>query len=210
MSTSSERARRAADAVKGKKAQSPSGKPAGAEGSATREERLAAAEAVAAEAAVAAAQAAEAAKAAVAAAAALRKEVKLEAEGSVGSPSPERRRRISPSPKRHRGRRGHSPIVQVYRDPGGGWPQLTHANYHDWSLLMKVKLQAQGLWDAVRYGNVDYDEDRRALEALCAAVPPEVGASIANKPTAKHAWEAIATRRRRRARPARHSAAAPR
>ena len=136
---------------------------------------------------MAAAQAAEAAKAAVAAAAALRKEVKLEAEGSVGSPSPERRRRVSPSPKRHRGRRGRSPIVQVYRDPGGRWPQLTRANYHDWSLLMKVKLQAQGLWDAVRYGNVDYDEDRRALEALCAAVPPEVGASIANNPTAKHA-----------------------
>jgi len=102
MSTSSERARHAADAAKGKKAQSPSGKPAGAEGSATLEERLAAAEAVAAEAAVAAAQAAEAAKAAVAAAAALRKEVKVEAEKSVGSPSPERSRRISPSPERRR------------------------------------------------------------------------------------------------------------
>jgi len=192
MSTSSERARRAADAAKGKKPQSPSGKHAGAEGPATLEERLAAAEAVAAEAAVAAAQAAEAAKAAVAAAAALRKEVKLEAEGFVGSPSPERRRRVSPSPEC---RRGRSPIVQVYRDPGGGWPQLTHANYHDWSLLMKVKLQARGLWDAVRYVNVDYDEDRRTLEALCAAVPPEVGASITNKPTAKHVSEAIATRR---------------
>ena len=30
---------------------------------------------------------------------------------------------------------------------------------------------------------MDYDEDRRALEVLCAAVPPEVGASFANKPT---------------------------
>jgi len=42
---------------------------------------------------------------------------------------------------------------------------------------------------------VDYDEDRRALEVLCAAVPPEVGAPITNKSMAKHAWEAIATRR---------------
>jgi len=94
---------------------------------------------------VAAAQAAEAAKAVVAAAATLRKEVKLEAEESVGSPIPERCRGVSPSPERCRGRRGRSPIVQVYRDPGGRWPQLTHANYHDWSLLMKVKLQARGL-----------------------------------------------------------------
>jgi len=106
---------------------------------------LAAAEAMAAGAAVAAAQAAEAAKAVVAAAATLRKEVKLEAEESVGSPSPERRLGVSPSPERCRGRRGRSPIVQVYRDPGGRWPQLTRANYHDWSLLMKVKLQARGL-----------------------------------------------------------------
>ena len=43
---------------------------------------------------------------------------------------------------------------------------------------MKVKLKARGVWDAVRYDEVDYDEDRRALEALCAAVPPEVGASV--------------------------------
>ena len=75
---------------------------------------------MAAGAAVAAAQAAEAAKAVVAAAATLRKEVKLEAEESVGSPSPERCRGVSPSPERCRGRRGRSPIVQVYRDPGGG------------------------------------------------------------------------------------------
>jgi len=52
---------------------------------------------------------------------------------------------------------------------------------------MKLKLQARGLWDAVRYGDVDYDEDRCTLEALCAAVPQEVGSSIANNPAAKHA-----------------------
>ena len=122
---------------RGRSLKSPSGKHAGAEGPATLEERLAATEAVAAK---AAAQAAEAANAAVAVAEALHKEVKIEAEESGGSRSPEHRRRVSPSPERRRGRRGNSPIVQVYRDPGGGWPQLTRSNYHDWSLLMKVKL----------------------------------------------------------------------
>jgi hypothetical protein len=32
----------------------------------------------------------------------------------------------------------------IYRDSGAGtpWPMLTKSNYHEWSLLMKVKLQA--------------------------------------------------------------------
>ena len=84
-------------------------------------------------------------------------------------------------------------MVQVYRDIGGGWPMLTRANYHEWSLLMKVKLQARGLWEAVAYGDVIYEDDRWALEALCAAVPADLGATLANKPTAKLAWEAIAS-----------------
>ena len=56
-------------------------------------------------------------------------------------------------------------------------------------------LQALFLWDAIKYDGADYEQDRRALEALCAAVPPEIGATIANKPTAKLAWEAIEARR---------------
>ena len=47
----------------------------------------------------------------------------------------------------------------------------------------------------VHVGDVSYDDDRRALEALCATVPIELGASIANKATAKLAWESIATAR---------------
>ena len=118
---------------------------------------------------------------------------------SVGSwsPSPEHRYQ-SPSPKRQRGRRGRSPAPQtVYCDSGAGtsWPMLTKSNYHEWSLLMKVKLQARHLWDAVHLGGVTYEEDRRALEALCAAVPLDIAASIANKRTAKLAWDAIALRR---------------
>jgi hypothetical protein len=30
------------------------------------------------------------------------------------------------------------------------------------------------MWEAVRYGDVDYYEDRRALNALIAAIPSEM------------------------------------
>ncbi|CAA6674804.1 unnamed protein product [Spirodela intermedia] len=57
---------------------------------------------------------------------------------------------------------------------------LTKTNYSDWALLMKVKLRARLLWTAIEKG---------------AAVPPEMWPVIANKETAKEAWEAIATMR---------------
>ena len=138
MSTSSKRA--AAAAAKGKDV---SGSGHGEDQA--REARLAAAEAAAAQAAQAAAQAAQAAQAA---AAALRQEIedgKPAFDGSERFHTPERRRHLSPSPDRRHMRRGRSPVVQVYRDIGGRWPMLTRANYHEWSLLMKVKLQARGL-----------------------------------------------------------------
>jgi hypothetical protein len=34
---------------------------------------------------------------------------------------------------------------------------------------MRVRLQVRHMWEAVRYGDVDYHEDRRALDALIAA-----------------------------------------
>jgi hypothetical protein len=37
------------------------------------------------------------------------------------------------------------------------------------------------MWDTVRYGDADFDEDQRALEALLAAVPAEMHSSLANK-----------------------------
>jgi hypothetical protein len=88
-------------------------------------------------------------------------------------------------------------LQTVYHDAGAGtpWPMLTKSNYHEWSLLMKVKLQARRLWEAVHVSGVDYDDDRRALETLCAAVPTKLGTSLANKPTTKLAWEAIAAAR---------------
>jgi hypothetical protein len=73
------------------------------------------------------------------------------------------------------------------------WPMLTKTNYNDCSLLMKVKLQARQLWDAVKFGNAEFHEDRLALDALLAFVPSEMVASLADKPTAKDAWDSIAT-----------------
>jgi hypothetical protein len=51
------------------------------------------------------------------------------------------------------------------------------------------------MWEAVRYDDVDYYEDRRALDALIAAVPPEMQFSLSKKRTAKEAWDAIAAAR---------------
>jgi hypothetical protein len=48
------------------------------------------------------------------------------------------------------------------------------------------------MWEAVRYGDVNYYEDRRALDALIAAVPFEMQVSLSKKRTAKEAWDTIA------------------
>jgi len=71
------------------------------------------------------------------------------------------------------------------------YPQLTRTNYEDWSLLMRVKLEARGLWDAVEHGDADRQEDRMAVDAILSAVPAEMILPLASKHTAKEAWEAI-------------------
>jgi hypothetical protein len=43
------------------------------------------------------------------------------------------------------------------------------------------------MWEAVQYGDVDYCEDRRALDALIAAVPLEMQFSLSKKRTVKEA-----------------------
>jgi hypothetical protein len=57
---------------------------------------------------------------------------------------------------------------------------------------MRVRLQVRHMWEAVRYRNVDYYEDRRALDALIAAVSPKMQFSLSKKRTAKEAWDTIA------------------
>ena len=79
--------------------------------------------------------------------------------------------------------------------PSGGWPTLTKTNYVEWAVVMRVRLQVRHMWDVVQYDDVDYDEDRRALDALIAAIPPEMQFSLSQKETAKEAWDAIAAAR---------------
>jgi hypothetical protein len=96
------------------------------------------------------------------------------------------RRRGSPSSDRYHGYHG---IQAIIRDvsPGGGWPTLTKTNYVEWAAVMRLRLQVRHMWEAVWYDNVDYYEDRRALDALIAAVPSEMQFSLSKKWTAKEA-----------------------
>ena len=121
----------------------------------------------------------------------------MSAEGQqrvARSPS-QRRHSPSPPPRRPRHRdagRREVVVERVVKEVGGGnYPTLTRTNYTEWSLLMKVKLQARGIWDAIELGADDYQEDRMALEAILQAVPPEMMPGLAIKRTAKEAWEAI-------------------
>ena len=93
--------------------------------------------------------------------------------------------------------RGLYEVRTVVRDVGSsvGWPTLTKTNYGEWAGIMKVRLQVRRMWEAVQDSNVDHLEDRRALDALIAAVPPEMQFSLSNKRTAKEAWDAIAAAR---------------
>jgi hypothetical protein len=68
---------------------------------------------------------------------------------------------------------------------------LTKTNYTEWALIMKVKLQARNLWEAIELGGVLIQEDRLALDAITNVVPQEMWASVAVKEASHKAWEAI-------------------
>jgi hypothetical protein len=76
---------------------------------------------------------------------------------------------------------------------GSGWPMLTKTNYGAWSAMMRVMLKARRLWDAVNVHDADEDDDQMALEAICKSVPPEMLETIANKSSARAAWEDLKT-----------------
>jgi hypothetical protein len=77
--------------------------------------------------------------------------------------------------------------------PVSNFPILSKTNYADWAAVMRVMLQARGLWDAVNIATMDFTEDHMAFEALTRAVPPELSSTIAGKATAHIAWEGIKT-----------------
>jgi hypothetical protein len=83
---------------------------------------------------------------------------------------------------------------RVVREIGVGpanWPLHTKMNYTEWALIMKIKLQARNLWEAIKPGDVTLQEDRMALDPITSAVTQEMLASLAVKATAAEAWEAV-------------------
>ena len=43
-------------------------------------------------------------------------------------------------------------VRTVWEVSGTSWPTLTRTNYGEWSVIMKVKLRARRLWNAVDKG----------------------------------------------------------
>ena len=78
---------------------------------------------------------------------------------------------------------------------GLSYPMLARTNYTAWSIKMKVFMQAQGVWEAVEQGDpktvVDNRVDKMALAAIYQGIPEDMLLSIAEKTTAKEAWEAL-------------------
>ncbi|XP_073355224.1 uncharacterized protein [Aegilops tauschii subsp. strangulata] len=109
------------------------------------------------------------------------------------------RRRVLASPVVRRGRsptrRGYREVVvqqEVVHQASSTvvYPPLTATNYFEWSLIMKVNMEAQRVWDAIEGGR-SFSQDRAALAPILRAVPDEMHSTLVMKATAKEAWDAI-------------------
>jgi hypothetical protein len=69
-------------------------------------------------------------------------------------------------------------------------PMLTRSNYHDWSLVMQVSLEALGLWGAVESDKVERHDNRLAFATILCGVPLEMKSGLTVKNTTKEAWVA--------------------
>jgi hypothetical protein len=121
------------------------------------------------------------------------------ADGSRSPSDGERRGRSRsrrPQGERAGGERVIERVVEKVAPTGpANYPILMKTNYNEWSLLMKIKLEARSLWAAVDKGDAEFQVDRMALDAICSAVPPDMIATLAVKPTAKEVWDCIKTMR---------------
>jgi hypothetical protein len=103
------------------------------------------------------------------------------------------------SPQRTASRGGQLIVERVVEKVASAgpanYPTLTKTNYIQWALLMRIKLEARGLWGAVDPGGADFQVDRMALDAICSVVPPEMITALATKETTSEAWESIRTMR---------------
>lgn len=77
------------------------------------------------------------------------------------------------------------------------YPMLSRSNYSAWAIKMRVFMQAQGVWDAVepRTANttVEVKKDKLALAATYQGIPEDLLLSLAEKKTAKEAWDDLKT-----------------
>ncbi|GJX69130.1 ribonuclease H-like domain, reverse transcriptase, RNA-dependent DNA polymerase [Tanacetum coccineum] len=74
---------------------------------------------------------------------------------------------------------------------------LTRSNYAAWAIKMRVFMQAQGVWEAIeprtRNTAIDVKKDKLALAAIYQGIPEDLLLSLAEKQTAKDAWETLKT-----------------
>lgn len=80
---------------------------------------------------------------------------------------------------------------------GLSYPMLAESNNTAWSLKMKVYMQAHGVWNAVEpkdpKSTVDERTDKIALAVIYQGIPEDMLLYLAEKETAKEAWDAIRT-----------------
>ncbi|XP_074342522.1 uncharacterized protein LOC141680110 [Apium graveolens] len=74
------------------------------------------------------------------------------------------------------------------------YPMLTRGNYMVWAMKMNVYMQAYGVWKAIETIENDKIEDRTdkiALVVIYQEIPEDILPSLAEKRTAKEAWQTI-------------------
>jgi hypothetical protein len=60
-------------------------------------------------------------------------------------------------------------------------------------MVMWVKLQAQGPWEMLEFGDTNGTKDLSVLVALLRAAPPELVLTLAAKDSINVAWDALKT-----------------
>ncbi|WJZ97479.1 hypothetical protein VitviT2T_016081 [Vitis vinifera] len=71
------------------------------------------------------------------------------------------------------------------------YPTLSETNYGIWAVKMKIILRSLGVWSVIEGGDTNDDKDQGAMVAISQAVPDDVMMAIAEKKTAKGAWDAL-------------------
>ncbi|KAD7117350.1 hypothetical protein E3N88_04618 [Mikania micrantha] len=77
------------------------------------------------------------------------------------------------------------------------YPMLAKNNYTAWAIKMKVFMQAQGVWDTIEPTDprkaVEDRHDKMAMAAIYQGIPEETLLSLAEKSSAREAWETLRT-----------------